>query len=265
MKFLPVDFQPILIFFSIFMAGAIVGSFLNVCIYRIPLGLSVVFPPSHCKKCNKSLYWYHNIPIISFILLRGRCAFCGEKYSWRYPGIEILNAVLYCLVFYYWRYSLETLVLLLFVSLLVVVTFIDFDHQIIPDIITYPGIIVGFFCSFLIPSLHWLDSIFGVLIGGGCLLVIAYCYELIAKKEGMGGGDIKLLAMIGSFCGWQAILPVVFIGSLLGTLVGVPLMFFRKKDSTMALPFGPFLAFGALIYVFWGRGLIWWYFNLFTI
>ncbi|EAT16762.1 prepilin peptidase [Desulfuromonas acetoxidans] len=254
-----------MIWLFVFVLGAVIGSFLNVCIYRIPLGKSVVFPPSHCFSCDSRLRWYHNIPILSFLFLRGRCAFCGASFSWRYPGIEALNGALYCLVFYYARFSMVTLVLFLFVSALVVVTFIDYDHQIIPDVITLPGIPIGFICSFAIPWVSWKDSLIGVLVGGGSLFAVAFLYEFFTKKEGMGGGDIKLLAMIGAFCGWRVILPVVFLSSLLGSLVGIPVMLLQKGDSKMALPFGPFLVAGTLIYLFWGEVLVRWYFNLFVI
>nr|WP_321532006.1 prepilin peptidase [uncultured Desulfuromonas sp.] len=252
-------------FVWVFILGAVIGSFLNVCIYRIPLGQSVVFPPSHCFNCDNRLRWHHNIPILSFVFLRGRCGFCGASFSWRYPGVEALNGALYCLVFYYARFSLVTLVLFLFVSALVVVTFIDYDHQIIPDVITLPGIPIGFICSFAIPWVGWQDSLIGILVGGGSLFAIAFLYEFFTKKEGMGGGDIKLLAMIGAFCGWRVILPVVFLSSLLGSLVGIPVMLLQKGDSKMALPFGPFLVAGTLIYLFWGEVLVRWYFNLFVI
>ncbi|WP_316348229.1 prepilin peptidase [Desulfuromonas acetoxidans] len=253
------------VFFCVFVLGSVVGSFLNVCIYRIPLGQSIVYPASHCFKCITPLRWYHNIPIVSFVLLHGRCAFCDEPFSWRYPAVEALNGFLYCLVFHYARFSAVSLVLFLFVSILVVVAFIDIDHQIIPDVITLPGIVIGFICSFALPWVSWVDSLLGVLIGGGSLFCVAFLYELLAKKEGMGGGDIKLLAMIGAFCGWRVILPVVFLSSLLGTMVGVPLMWARKRDSGMALPFGPFLVFGTLIYLFWGDILVQWYLSFFYI
>ncbi|PLX96976.1 MAG: prepilin peptidase [Desulfuromonas sp.] len=249
----------------VFVLGAVIGSFLNVCIYRIPARKSVVFPPSHCFKCDTSLRWYHNIPILSFLSLRGHCAFCGATFSWRYPAIETLNGALFCLVFYYARFSWVTLVLFLFVSALVVVTFIDLDHQIIPDVITLPGIPVGFLCSFVIPWVSWQDSLLGITVGGGSLFLIAFLYELLTKKEGMGGGDVKLLAMIGAFCGWKVIFPVIFISSLIGTLVGIPLMFFKKGDARMAIPFGPFLAVGTFVYIFWGEMLFRWYLMLFAI
>ena len=245
-----------------FIFGAIIGSFLNVCIYRIPAGTSIVHPPSACPQCGQPIRWYQNIPLLSYLLLGGRCASCGVGISLRYPAIEALTGVLFALVLYYFGFSLATLVYWLLSAALVVITFIDLDHQIIPDVISLPGIVIGFACSFLIPWLSWLDSLYGILLGGGLLLSIAWLYEKLARREGMGGGDIKLLGMLGAFLGWKAIFPVVFLASLVGTLIGVPLMLIKKGDSRLAIPFGPFLAFGALVYLFWGQDLVVWYLTL---
>ncbi|MCD6526841.1 MAG: prepilin peptidase [Desulfuromonas sp.] len=253
------------LFIAVAMLGAVIGSFLNVCIYRIPAGKSIAFPASHCPVCSAPLRWYHNVPVISFLLLRGKCAFCNAKISWRYPAVELLNAGLYVLAFWYFGFSPITLVLFLFLSALVVITFIDLDHQIIPDVISLPGIVVGFACSFALPWLTWLDSIYGILLGGGSLLVVAGVYEFLTKKEGMGGGDIKLLAMIGAFLGWKVILPVIFLSSLIGSLVGVPLMLLQKSDGQLAIPFGPFLATATIVWLFWGRSILQWYFSFFRV
>lgn len=254
---------------SVFIMGAVVGSFLNVCIYRIPAGKSIVSPPSACPHCKHRICWFQNIPILSYLLLCGKCASCKAKISFRYPAIEALTGLLFALVWYYFGHTAEpfsftaaTLVYWMFVAALVVITFIDLDHQIIPDVISLPGIIVGFVCSFFIPWLPWVDSLLGVVIGGGILLSIAWIYEKVAKREGMGGGDIKLLAMLGAFLGWKAVLPIVFIASLVGTLIGVPLMLLQKSDTKLAIPFGPFLAFAATVYLFLGRDLVYWYLDL---
>jgi leader peptidase (prepilin peptidase)/N-methyltransferase len=177
--------------------------------------------------------------------------------------VEILTGLLFALVVY--RFGLQPFVpvLWLFAAALVVISFIDLDHQIIPDVISLPGIVVGFFCSFAIPWISWSDSIIGILIGGGSLYLVAAGYEILTKKEGMGGGDIKLLAMIGAFLGWKAILPIIFFSSLMGTLVGVPTMLIKKADRKLAIPFGPFLAAAALFYLFWGPALIRWYIGMF--
>ncbi len=247
---------------SAFILGAVIGSFLNVCIYRIPAGKSIVSPPSSCPLCGHKIRFYENIPILSYLFLRGKCSSCKIRISARYPAIEALTGLLFVLVLYYFGFSTATLIYWLFAAVLVTITFIDYDHQIIPDVISLPGIVIGFICSFFIPWFSWLDSLLGILIGGGILFVIAYLYEKIAKREGMGGGDIKLLAMIGAFLGWKAILPVVFLSSLLGTVVGVPAMLIQKGDTRFVIPFGPFLAAAALIYLFWGQMIIDWYLSL---
>lgn len=243
--------------------GAIVGSFLNVCIYRIPAGLSVVSPASRCPVCKTPIRWYQNIPILSWCLLRGRCSSCKTPISVRYLLIEALNGLLFTLVLYSFGLSLSTLVFVCFVSILVVITFIDLDHQIIPNVISLPGIVVGFACSLFFLPLAWQDSALGILLGGGLLWAVATGYRLLMGAEGMGMGDIKLLAMIDAFLGWQAVLPVVFLGSLVGTVIGVPLMLLKGKDGKLAIPFGPFLSFGALIYLFYWSQLFAWYVDTF--
>ncbi len=245
-----------------FVLGSIIGSFLNVCIYRIPEGLSVVAPRSRCPFCKTTIKFYQNLPILSWVALRGRCAYCGVLISPRYPLVEALTGLLFSLVLYSFGFHPATLVYWVFAAALVTISFIDLDHQIIPDVISLPGIVIGFVFSFFIPWIGWLDSLLGLLLGGGILYAIALAYELLAKREGMGGGDIKLLAMLGAFLGWKAVFPIVFIASLLGTLVGVPVMLVQRQDAKLALPFGPFLASAALIHLFWGRDLLAWYLNL---
>ena len=259
---LPFEFYFFVI--SAFVLGAVVGSFLNVCIYRIPAGKSIVSPPSSCPHCGHFIRWYQNIPIISYLILGGKCSSCRVGISLRYPLIEALTGLLFILVLYYFKFTTAALVYWLFVSSLIVITFIDLDHQIIPDVISLPGIVIGFICSFFISWISWLDSLLGILIGGGLLLAIAWTYEKLAKREGMGGGDIKFLGMLGAFLGWKAIFPVIFVASLAGTLVGVPLMLLQRGDSKLAIPFGPFLALASIVYLFWGNELIYCYLNLFN-
>lgn len=242
--------------------GLVVGSFLNVCIHRIPLGMSIVRPASRCPYCGFELRWYLNIPILSYLLLGGRCTSCKARISFRYPLVEALTGFLFLLVFHYFGVSWVTPVYWLFVATLIVITFIDIDHQIIPDAISLPGIVVGFLAAFLIPWLAWYDSLLGILLGGGSLWLVAEVYHRLTGKEGMGGGDIKLLAMMGAFLGWKAVLPVIFFGSLAGSLVGVPLMWFKGADGKLAIPFGPFLALGGLVYLLWGQQLLVWYLGL---
>lgn len=246
----------------IFFLGACIGSFLNVCIYRIPAGLSIVSPPSRCPQCETKIRWWQNIPIVSWLLLRGKCSNCKEKISVRYLLVETLTGLLFLKIFTMFELHPATLVFWAFAAALVTLTFIDLDHQIIPDIISLPGIILGFVTVSLTP-LTWSNSILGILLGGGSLWSIAIIYELLTKNEGMGGGDIKLLAMIGAFLGWKAILPVIFISSCLGTLIGVPLMLRQGASGKLAIPFGPFLSAAALIWFFWGGVLLRWYLGFF--
>lgn len=233
-----------------FILGTIIGSFLNVCIYRIPAGLSIIKPRSRCPQCLEPIRWYHNIPILSWLLLKGRCAYCSAPVSIRYPLVEALTGALFALFFYRFAFHPVTLVFWLLCAALVVISFIDLDHQIIPDVISLPGILIGFLCSFVVPWVTWQSSLLGIVAGGGSLLLIALGYELLARKEGMGLGDVKLLAMLCAFLGVRAVFPIIFIGSVLGTLVGVPLMLIKKADRKLAIPFGPFLACGALVYGF---------------
>lgn len=255
---------PPLLYVCVFAFGAIVGSFLNVCIYRIPAGLSVVSPPSRCPGCEAPIRWFQNVPILSWCLLRGRCAVCKTPISLRYPSIEALNGLLYVLVFYSFGFSWVALVYLLFLSALLVITFIDLDHQIIPNIISLPGVVVGVACALFVLPLPWQDSVLGVLVGGGFLWMVAAGYRLLMGAEGMGMGDIKLLAMIGAFLGWQAVFPVVFLGSIVGTAIGVPLMLVKRESGKFAIPFGPFLSLGAMLYIFvWDRLFDWYVITFF--
>ena len=253
---------PIPFYIFAFLLGAVVGSFLNVCICRLPEDKSVVSPPSACPRCGNGIRWYDNIPIVSFLILRARCRFCSEPISWRYPLVEALNGILTLLLFIKFGPTLSFLALFLFCSSLVVITFIDLDHQIIPDCISLPGIVIGFMFSFFLPWNSWLNSLLGILLGGGSLLLVAWGYEKFTGKEGMGGGDIKLLAMMGALLGWRSIPFIIFSASLVGSVIGVSAMVIQKKDAKLAIPFGPFLAFGALLYVFYGRQIINWYFSI---
>lgn len=236
--------------------GAVVGSFLNVCIYRIPRNLSILLPSSRCPSCGTPIRPYHNIPIISFLVLRGRCRDCGAAISTRYPLVETLNAAFYGLAL--WRFGLGWHIPALFTlcSALIVITFIDLDFQIIPDIITLPGIPLGLFAgSLLIPDpfsrgslVGFKDASIGLLSGGILFYLIA-----VISRGGMGGGDIKMMAMTGAFLGWKSVLLTTFAGSLMGSIVGIFLMVYRGKGRKTKIPFGPFLAAGALISLFYGQ------------
>ena len=253
---------PIIFYIFAFIFGATVGSFLNVCICRLPKGVSIVFPPSHCTRCDYKIRFYDNIPVISYLLLGGKCRSCREPISVQYPVVELLNGLLTLFLFVRFGPTLAFAVLFLLCSALVVITFIDLEHQIIPDVISLPGIVAGFACSFFIPGFGWFNSLTGILLGGGSLLLVAYGYHFLTGKEGMGGGDIKLLAMLGAFLGWKSVPFIIFAASLAGSVIGVSIMFAKGKDSKLAIPFGPFLAFGAVLYIFFGPQMITWYLSL---
>ena len=252
----------------IFVFGALIGSFLNVCIYRIPRNQSIVWPSSRCPACNNPINHYDNIPIFSyFILLKGKCRSCREKISWRYPLVEALNAFFYLLVF--WRFGLEwsSAVYFILCSALIVITFIDLDFQIIPDRITLPGIPLGLVTgSFILPDpflratdLGYKASLIGAVGGFSLFYLVAFLSIKILKKEGMGGGDNKLMAMLGAFLGWKAVILTTFLGSLSGSMIGIGLMAFRGREKVSLIPFGPFLALGALLSLFFGQEILIWY------
>jgi leader peptidase (prepilin peptidase)/N-methyltransferase len=239
-----------IIFFTI--AGAAVGSFLNVLICRIPEGQSIIYPSSHCPKCTHPIRFYDNIPLISYLVLRGRCRDCRGKISPRYPLVEALTALLSFLLFWKFGLSIKYLFSFVFTAALIVITFIDLDLQIIPDVITLPGIPLFFLAAVFFMDVKVMEALLGLLIGGGCLFAIAFVYELITKREGMGGGDIKLLAMMGAFLGWKSLFFILFVSSILGAVVGISTMIVKGKDMKYAVPFGPFLSIAAVAYLFVG-------------
>ena len=245
-----------------FLIGASIGSFLNVCIARIPEKKSIVSPPSSCPKCGQGIKFYDNIPLLSYLILRGRCRQCKTFISPRYPLVELLTAILSVLLMMRFGPSISYLIYFCLVAALVTITFIDLDHRIIPDIISLPAIPIGFLASFVLIQLAWLDSLIGILAGGGSLLLIAIIYEKLTGDEGMGMGDVKLLAMIGSFLGWEGVLFTIMASSLLGTVIGGGAMLISGKGRKFAIPFGPFLSLGAVLYILWGTQLIKWYLEL---
>jgi len=253
--------DPILVISALF--GAIVGSFLNVVILRLPdPGQSIVFPASHCPKCSSPLSWYENIPIISYIFLRGKCGHCKVPISLQYPLVELTMALLAAALFYTFNLSIATAGYFLFSAALLVIIVIDIHHQIIPDVISLPGIICGVLFAFVSPTLTWQSSLIGLLIGGGVLYAIALSYFLLRKMDGMGGGDIKLLAMIGAWLGWQSLPFVIFASSFSGSLVGLIAMLYQKKGGRTRIPFGPFLSIAALFYLFFKEQILY-FFNLY--
>ncbi len=231
--------------------GAIIGSFLNVVILRLPRDeASIVFPASHCPACLSELHWFENIPILSYLFLQGRCSHCKKKISLQYPFVELSMALLSAALVHKFGMSITTAGYFLFSAALLVIIWIDLHHQIIPDVISLPGIVIGLLFSLVNPMLHWSDSLIGILVGGGILYAIALLYYLWRRVEGMGGGDIKLLAMIGAFLGWQALPFVIFASSLSGTIIGLLAMIKQKKGGQTRIPFGPFLSLAALAYLF---------------
>jgi leader peptidase (prepilin peptidase)/N-methyltransferase len=254
----------VLIVGLVFMFGMCIGSFLNVCIYRLPSSVSIINPSrSFCPQCNSAIQFYDNIPVFSYLWLKGRCRNCKASISLRYPLVELMTGILSIAILFMFGLTLEGVVYFVFISSLLVITFIDIDHKIIPDIITLPGIPIGLAASFVLPDMTFKSSLLGLLAGGGSLLLVAWTYSLITHKEGMGGGDIKLLGMIGTFIGWKGVIFTIFASSLAGTLVGIFVMLLKGKNLKFAIPFGPFLSIGAMSYVFFGEKVFFWYLHSF--
>ncbi len=246
----------------IFLFGACIGSFLNVCIYRLPLNRSIVTPRSACPSCGTLVRFYDNIPILSYLLLMGRCRHCRASIGLRYPLVEGLTGLCALAVYVRFGPNAQALINFAFIAVLILITYIDLDHRIIPNHITLPGIPLFFLASLALPGITWKETLLGIIAGGGCLWIVAQTYWLLTKREGMGGGDIKLLAMIGALLGWKGVLFTIYIASAVGAFSGLLIMVIRKMDMKLAIPFGPFLAVGALLYVFFGETLTNWYFSL---
>ncbi len=230
-----------------FLLGACFGSFLGVIVYRLPRKLPIGLSCSRCPQCGQRIRWYDNIPILSYILLGGRCRFCKSRIPIRYPLIELITAILFLSTFTRYGIGIKTLSLLILFSMLVAVSFMDLDTQKIPDILTLPGMGMGLVLSFWTISI--VKSGIGIAVGVGLLYIVAIIGKLLLKKDAMGGGDIKLLGMIGSFLGPVGALLTLFFGALVGVVVSVPM---RKKR----VPFGPFLSIGAFIAALWGERII---------
>jgi leader peptidase (prepilin peptidase)/N-methyltransferase len=249
--------------FAVMMAaafGAVIGSFLNVCIYRLPRGRSVVWPVSACPRCDRSLAWFENVPIVSYLALRGRCRGCGEPIAIRYPIVEALTALMFALGL--WHSGLELLLLsrLLLGCALIVLFAIDLEHHILPNTITLPGIGIGFALSFFTDP-GWLSSLIGIGVGGGALWVVAEAYFRLRHEEGLGMGDVKMLAMVGAFVGWKLTLVALVLASVSGSAVGVALLATGRGGLKYALPFGTFLALGAAVAATAGPRMLEWYFS----
>lgn len=237
--------------------GLIVGSFLNVCIHRLPLRESILWPASRCPHCRADLRASDNIPVLSYAMLKGRCRSCGHPISVQYPIVELLAGIVFLLAFL----MFEPPVLyqrLLFACAMIVLFVIDLEHRILPDVITLPGIILGFVFSFFMPP-GWLHSLIGIALGGGSLWLMGEIYFRVRHEEGMGFGDVKMLAMIGAFLGWKLTLLTLVLSSFTGSFIGIGMIVLKRGDMKYALPFGTFLAVGALIAATVGDQIVNWY------
>ena len=238
--------------------GAIVGSFLNVCIYRLPIGKSIVWPSSACPHCGRTLAWFENIPVASYLALWGRCHTCRKPIAGRYPLVEALTALMFAASWWFYGPSVLLLSRLLLGCALIVLFAIDLEHRLLPNLITLPGIASGFALSF-VSGPGWLDSLIGVLVGGGVLYGIAEVYYRVRHEEGLGMGDVKMLAMIGAFIGWKLTLVTLMMASFAGSMIGLALIAADRGGMKHALPFGTFLALGAALAATIGQGLLDWY------
>jgi len=264
-----------------FAIGSAIGSFLNVCIYRLPREMSVVLPPSHCPNCGQLLAWFDNVPILSYLLLGGRCRHCGVIISGRYALVELLTGLLFAGTV--WRFSgadgfagPEAAVAIILAAALVAASFIDIERQIIPDEITLPGILVGCIAGLALPQIHaqadpvlggvaravsphlfgLITSVFGAAVGAGFIYLTGLAGRLIFRKEAMGLGDAKLMALVGAFIGWRNVLLSIFIACLFGAVIGTAIVIARRRKDTR-IPFGPYLALGAVSVVFFKAQIIW--------
>jgi len=238
--------------------GLCIGSFLNVVIYRLPIGQSIVTPPSRCRNCGYQLQWYDNIPVLSWLFLRGRCRKCGVGVSIQYPIVELVTGALFVLVIWMTPPGPLLATRLILVCILIALFGIDLEHQILPNVITLPGIAIGVLLSLIAPP-GWKDALIGALLGGGVLYAIAGAYYLWRREEGMGMGDVKMLAMIGAFLGWKAVLVTLVLSSFAGAIIGLALMAAQRGTMKFALPFGTFLAIGAIVAMFAAEPLVAWY------
>ncbi len=270
---LPLDSPPVDFLFALyaFALGAIVGSFLNVVIHRYPREESIVFPASRCPACGTGIRPWDNIPLLSWILLGGRCRACRAPIALRYPLVELANALLWLAVWLHMGLSLSAALVALLASMTLVLIFIDAEIQILPDVVDLPGIALGLLLGWmhagldapqLVLASSLVDSLLGAVLGAGLLLAVGLAYRLARKVEGMGLGDVKMMAMIGAVCGWAAVLPVVFLASVTGAVIGIAIAMRRREGLQFALPFGVFLGLAFLAVIFFGRPMEAWYFGL---
>ena len=245
--------------------GLAIGSFLNVVIYRVPRNERIGLTRSKCPHCGTQLKWYHNVPLVSYVFLRGKCGFCDKPISFRYPIVEISNAMLY--LYFLWQFGLnaEFAVFSALGSALLAIFFIDLDFQIIPDAITLPGMIIGLGVSFIPAGIGIVPSLLGLVIGGGSLYLVALLGDWLFKKESMGGGDIKMAGMLGAFLGWQKVLLIFISSALIGAVVSIVLMIVSARiRQSRVVPFGPFLAAAAVLAMCYGDQIISFYLTEFV-
>lgn len=247
---------------GVFIFGLVLGSFFNVCIWRIPRGESIVSPPSHCPRCGRRLPSWLNVPVLSFLFLGGRCFFCRAQISWRYPLVELLTGLLWLAAYLRFGPTPALVGAWLMIFLLIPITFIDFDHQIIPDCFSLSGVVLGLAGAWWWGGMPVYESWLGAGIGWLCLWLVATVYYKLTGRQGMGGGDFKLLAMLGAFLGYRSLLPIILLSSFSGALIGLLLIWRYQRDGRYAIPFGPFLAAGGLLYLFFGPGLNEFYWGL---
>lgn len=271
--------------FAYALLGLVIGSFLNVCIYRIPLRKSLISPGSSCPHCGIPIRFLDNIPILSFLLLRGKCRDCGKRISIRYPLVELLSGLAFYGCARVWLFAPPTYVNSLFLAIVIILIFTDYNHRILPNALTLPGVFAGILLSpFQTPEVYsdllswkaismlgfenssnvepWIGAIFGAIIGGGLLYLVALAYEIVRRRQGLGMGDVKMMAMVGAFIGWRLALLTIFVGSLLGTVVGISLILLRKMDTQGKLAFGVFLGIGSILCLFYGFSFVRWYLEI---
>lgn len=242
--------------------GLVFGSFFNVCIYRMPRDLSVIAPPSHCPECERALPFWLNVPLFAYIFLRGRCFYCRQPIALQYPLVEAFTGLLFGAATFRFGLTPALIGALLLISLLVPITFIDLEHQIIPDRLSLSGIVLGLLGAWWWVPMPWWESLLGALLGWFSLWLVATAYYYATGRDGMGGGDLKLLALLGAFLGYKALLPIILLSSLSGAVIGLGLVFWQGKDGRYAIPFGPFLAAGGLLYLFYGPQMVALYWEL---
>jgi len=250
--------MPLLMILVFALGGLLVGSFLNVCIYRLPRRESIVWPGSRCTACHRRLAWFENVPVVSWATLRGRCRTCGASISPMYPLVELTTAVVFAGGAIVYGLSALLAVRLAFACALITLFAIDLRHRILPNVITLPGIAAGFAASWFLPP-GWISSLIGIVSGGGILLAIAEAYYRVRGHEGLGMGDVKMLAMIGAFLGWPLMVLTLVLASFAGSIVGVAMIASGRGGMQAALPFGTFLALGALVAAVAGDPILTWY------